>query len=118
MLGTWRSHADYQALLIKFLSPFWSSEPLRVEQYANLISKLYILDLVKILPLVIPRFSFTGRPSNQQPEIFRSFIAMLELGEPSIAEWHNRLSHDPVLSIIIGIVPNDREIPRLKSATR
>ena len=107
MLGSWRSHAAYQSFLIETLYPFWHSDPQRVKQYADLIAKLYVLDLGKFLKIIFSRFSFTGRPSNQQPEIFRSFVAMLELGETRINNWHKRLSSDDVLCAVIGVLPEN-----------
>jgi len=38
---------------------------------------------------------------------------MLELGETGITKWHNRLSNDPVLSIIIGVIPEVEQVPGL-----
>lgn len=107
MLGTWRSHADYQAFLIQNLYSIFISEPWRLNFYIHAITKLYLLNLDTIKHLIFPCFSLVGRPSNQQPEIFRSFVLMLELGETSITKWLERLSSDPILCIIIGVNPDN-----------
>lgn len=86
MLGIWRSHAEYQSFLINnTLSLYIFDKPI-VEFYAKALSELYILDLDALKPLLEPCFSTTGKPSNQQPEIFRSFILMSQLHYNSISE--------------------------------
>lgn len=87
MLGKWRPHSEYQNYLIENILPIYASDKARVEFYSDALSKLYLLDMDPIKPLFEPVFSNTGKPSNQQPEIFRSFVLMSELKEHSIPEW-------------------------------
>lgn len=107
MLGIWRSHAEYQSSLINNLLPFYISNKSTVEYYSDALTKLYILDLDVLKLLIEPRFSTTGKPSNQQPEIFRSFVLMSELHYHSIPKWIGFLKANPILCYAIGISPND-----------
>ena len=107
MLGTWRSHAEYQSYLIENVLPIYASDRKRVEYYSTALSKLYILDLDTIKPLLEPLFSNTGTPSNQQPEIIRSFILMTELKEHSIPDWVDKLKSDALLCHMVGVSQDD-----------
>jgi len=107
MLGTWRPHAEYQSYLIENILPIFASDRKRVAYYSDALSKLYILDLDPLKSLFEPVFSNTGKPSNQQPEILRSFILMSELGIHSIPDWVTKLKADALLCYMIGVDPKD-----------
>jgi hypothetical protein len=59
-------------------------------------------------PVVAPLYSNTGRPSNHQPEIFRTFVIMSRLGIP-IDAWPDKLANNRILRIVAdfpeGYVP-------------
>src|SRR5674536_294432 len=82
-------------------------DKLTVEFYTEALSKLYILDLDVLKLLFKPCFSNTGKPSNQKPEIFRSFILMSELHYNSITQWVAFLKANAILCFAIGVSPND-----------
>ena len=105
MLGIWRSHAEYQLFLINNVLPFYISNKPTMEFYSQALTKLYILDLDVLKPLLEPCFSTTGKPSNQQPEIFRSFILMSELDYYSIPKWIAFLKANAILCYAIGVSP-------------
>jgi len=107
MLGTWRSHVDYQSFLITNTLSLYIISRLTVEFYSEALSKLYILDLDVLKQLFEPCFSTTGKPSNQQPEIFRSFILMSELHFSSITRWVSFLKANVILCCAIGVSPNN-----------
>ena len=107
MLGIWRSHAEYQLFLINNLLQFYINNKITVEFYSKALTKLYILDLDILKALLKPRFSTTGKPSNQQPEIFRSFILMSELHYNSITNWIAFLKANPVLCFAVGVNPSN-----------
>ncbi|APC41617.1 hypothetical protein [Clostridium estertheticum] len=71
------------------------------------MSKLYILDLDILKSLLKPRFSTTGKPSNQQPEISRSFILTSELHFSNISKWIEFLKATPILSYAVGGSPSN-----------
>ncbi|APM40803.1 hypothetical protein [Clostridium kluyveri] len=107
MLAIWRSHAEYQLFLINNLLSLYTQSKTSLNFYSEALSKLYILDSDVIKPLIQPCFSNTGNPSNQHPEIFRSFILMSELGYHSIPNWIAFFRATPILCYAIGVSPDD-----------
>jgi len=107
MLGYWRPHAEYQKFLINSILPVYLADKSRVEYYAKALSKLYILDLDVLKPVLEPYYSYTGKPAKNQPEIFRSFVLMSELGEHSITKWVEKLKADSLLCAMIGVSSSD-----------
>ncbi|MBU3187934.1 hypothetical protein [Clostridium estertheticum] len=100
MLGIWRSHVEYRLFLINNVLPFYIRYR-TVEFYFRALTKLYPLKLVIPKALLKPRFSTTGKSSNQQPEMFRSFILMPELYYNSISKWISLLEATPVLCVVV-----------------
>ena len=101
MLGFWRTHEDYQQLITTKLSVTASFHPYFLMEYENSISKLYILNLDPLKDLLAPQYSNIGRPSELQPEIFRSLILMNDLGYP-LDSWMKKLTNNPVLQTACG----------------
>ena len=87
MLGNWRLHEEYQSYLLEKIFPFFKSDKDNVLQYADALSKLYILDLDTLKLLLAGYYSKTGTPAKNQPELIRSFILMSELKIHSITKW-------------------------------
>ena len=81
------------------------TSPYVLWEYEESISKLYILNLDPLKPIIAPLYSTTGRPSENQPEIFRSLVMMNDLGL-SLDEWIKKLSRNPVLQIACGFTGN------------
>lgn len=107
MLGKWRSHAEYQNYLIENIAPFFINDPKLVTQYESALSKLYLLDLDVLKPILEPFYSHTGTPAINQPELIRSFILMSELKVHSITKWVDLLKHNDILCVMIGLDPSD-----------
>ena len=102
MLGHWRSHAEYQAFVSAKLAEIGRVAPFAVAEYRDEVSKLWILNLDPMKVLVAPLYSPVGRPSELQPEIFRSLSLMVDLGY-SPDEWvFRKLPANPVLQAICG----------------
>lgn len=101
MLGAWTSHEDYQQRTVAELSLIAKLNPYSLWEYQSSLSKLYILDLNPLKTLIAPLYSTTGRPSINQPEIFRSLILMNDLGFP-LDKWIVKLAQNPVLKIACG----------------
>jgi hypothetical protein len=101
MLGFWQTHSDYQRYVIDSLSFVAMTNPFSLLEYEHSISKLYILNLDPLKELMEPHYSPIGRPSQHQPEIFRSLIMMNDLGY-SLDQWVAKLSRSPVLQIACG----------------
>ena len=101
LLGFWRSHADYKQQVATELSLIARSDPSAILEYERSISKLYILDLDPLKPILEPLYSNIGRPSMNQPEIFRSLVLMNDL-KYSLDEWVDKLAKNRVLRIACG----------------
>ena len=101
MLGFWRSHEDYQKFVVRELSSIARIFPSALFEYETEISKLYILNLDELKNVIASLYSYTGRPSEFQPEIFRSCILMNHLGfAPD--NWVDKLRKNFVLRTICG----------------
>jgi hypothetical protein len=103
MLGSWPCHEDYQQQLIVNLSYFVKFTPFTLFEYEHGISKLFILNLDPLKDLIFHRYSYTGRPAENQSEIFRSLILMNDLGL-SLDEWLSKLSNNLVLQAACGFI--------------
>ncbi len=112
MLGFWRSHAEYQSFVVSELSRVALINPSALFEYETEISKLYILDLDGLKNIISPHYSYTGRPSNVQPEIFRSLVLMNHLRIP-LDKWITKLKNNFVLCTIAGFTPDN--IPQVAS---
>jgi len=111
MLGFWQPHIDYQQSTTTALSLIATIQPYTLLEYETSISKLFILDLDPLKELIAPLYSATGRPSLNQPEIFRSLILMNDLGF-SLDKWLLKLSNNQVLQIACGFYD---KLPRVAS---
>jgi hypothetical protein len=101
MLGNWRTHSDYQNFVVRELNRFVRFDPRLLNEHEDVISKLYILDLDPMKPIVAPLYSNTGRKSEFQPEIMRTFVMMNRLSVP-MDHWHETLTGSPILRIATG----------------
>lgn len=102
MLRNWLSHADYQKYLLSVLPDFLSIERDRVLKLEGSISKLYLLNLDKVRPVIEKLYSSTGRPAKNQQGIIRSLILMLDQKVDSISEWASIVASDPILRALCG----------------
>ena len=102
MLGNWRSQVNYCKFVTEKLLEISKTNPHSLYEYEEEISKLYILNLDKLEKIIAPLYSNIGRPSNFQPEIFRSFVLMISLKLP-LDKWLNKLKHNLVLQAAVGV---------------
>ena len=63
------------------------------------------LDVIK--PDFAPMFSTTGRPSNYQPEIFRSYILMSHYKFGSIDDWVSYAASSRFVCALVGVSQNE-----------
>lgn len=94
-------------MLIQNVLFFYESDKPRVTRLAKALSKLYLLDLDVLKPILLPYYSNTGAPAKHQPEIFRSFVLMSELHQHGISDWVKMLKSDALLCAMIGVSPTD-----------
>ena len=105
MLGFWQTHSEYQQQTATTLSLIAKFNPCALWEYETAISKLYILDLDPLKDLLAPLYSITGRPSENQPEVFRSLVLMNDL-KLSLDSWIRKLAQNHVLQAACGF--NDK----------
>jgi hypothetical protein len=101
MLAPCRSHKDYQQFVLTELKALALSRPDQIREYHTAISKMIILDLDPLIPILSSMYSSLGRPAEMQVEIFRSLILMNHLGF-SLNDWVEKLTFNPVLRVIAG----------------
>jgi hypothetical protein len=101
LLGFWESHADYQRRVAAELTVIARYNPDALYEYERSISKVYILNLDLLKPLIAPCYSQTGRMSKNQPEIFRAFIIMNDL-KLSPEQWVEKVRYNTILRIACG----------------
>jgi len=101
MLGPWYPHVQFQKRLEKQLRELLPHRENQVMFHADALEKVYTLDLDPIKELVMSRYSFTGRPALNQPEIFRALVLASHYKE-SISSFAARLKADDILAIACG----------------
>ena len=74
----------------------------RLIQYSKSISKLYLLNLDSLLPVIKPLYSGLGRPAKNQQGIIRSMVLMLDFKEHSITNWAQTVANDIFLFNLCG----------------
>ena len=105
LLGHWRTHEQFQRWLEEKLLAFLPTLEGQIRFYADILEKVYLLNLDRLLPLVMNRYSFTGRPAKNQPEIFRALVVMIHLKE-GITSFVERLKAHPLLAAACGFEPD------------
>ena len=106
MLKFWTSHKEYIDFLSNSASALNASLRKKLSSYSDSIKKLTSLNLDPLHSVLEPYYSKTGRPSLNQPEIFRSIMLMLDMGETSLTNWVNTLISDDLLAMLIGCSPD------------
>lgn len=107
LLGQWRSHLDYRQYVAQELQRRWPVYQQSILQYQNGIKKLWLLNLDDLRGELALYYASTGRPAENQPEILRSLVMMVECREDSIDSWVGKLRNDDILAIICGFEPGN-----------
>lgn len=105
MLGTWRSHTQYQTLLFMKLQQLQLTNPKSIQDFTISILKMHQMNLDPMQSIIAPLFSATGRPSNQQPEIMRLLVLMDDQRERDIDKWLKTVSATPLFCALVGLEP-------------
>jgi len=109
LLGTWRSHTEYLAYMVPMFMAAASGNRYIMDEYWPAFQKVFLMNLDLVWEVFLPVFPFKGRPSDKQPEIFRSLILMAHFQYASIDKWVKHARSNPVICALIGCSPN--EIP-------
>lgn len=75
--------------------------------FAATIVKMWLLNLDPMREIIVERFSITGRPSNQQPEIMRLLILMADRREHNLTRWLKTVAATPLFCALIGLEPDE-----------
>ena len=102
MLRHWDSHENYQSNLRLKLFLHFSTQKSRISKLDKSISKLYLLNLDSLLPVVKPLYSDFGRPAKNQQGIIRSLVLMLDRHNYSITNWAGEVASDPLFFDLCG----------------
>ncbi len=102
MLRNWTAHVEYQEKLVQKMIHHCLINRSRVMAFDKSITKLYLLDLNPLLPVVKPLYSGLGRPALNQQGIIRSLVLMLDQQEHSITKWALKVGSDPLLFDLCG----------------
>lgn len=113
MLGKWKSHSLYQTFIDNSINSLSDELKLMPEKYKDALAKLKLLNLDELRDIIAPLYSVTGRPSNQQSEIFRCFILMNHLSM-TLDSWVNELPSNRLMRIAAGFHPSD-DLPGIAS---
>jgi len=107
LLGAWRNNAAYQRFMVDAVKKEFKRNPKAINNYETAILKMYYLNLDNIRDDFLPLFSITGKPSNQQPELFRSITLMSHFKYQGIDEWVAHASATPVLCALVGVTTDN-----------
>ena len=102
MLRIIETHESYQDKLVLLLTYFLQVDRLRVVEMAKSISKLYLLNLDNLIPVIRPLYSGTGCPARNQLGIIRSLVLMLDQDIHSITKWAKKVASDRILCAVCG----------------
>lgn len=102
MLRHWTSHESYQHTLRHKLLLHFAIQKSRVSKLDKSISKLYLLNLDSLLPVIKPLYADFGRPAKNQQGIIRSFSLMLDRQNYSITNWAGEAASDPLYFDLCG----------------
>lgn len=89
--------------MLKALNRQFKLNPFSIHYFQNAFLKLFHLNLDNIKEDFLPLFSSTGKPSNQQPEIFRSFILMTHFHYANIDQWVLYARSNSILCALVGV---------------
>jgi hypothetical protein len=102
MLRQWVLHTDYQNNLKFKLILYSSTQKSRLIKLDKSISKLYLLNLDSLLPVIKPLYPDLGRPAKNQQSIIRSLVLMLDRQNYSITNWAGEVASDPLYFDLCG----------------
>lgn len=102
MLGYWRSHCEYQVWLVSKLKSLILEHESQMSFYADLIEKVYVLDLDPLKDVISSLYPNFGRPANNQPEMFRSLVVMVHCKTHDPTKFVALLRANPVLAAVCG----------------
>jgi hypothetical protein len=101
MLGPFTEHRRYVRWVTQELKKLAKTHPEQIREHKDAISKMLMLDLDPLKPIIAPLYPPFGKMAEKQMEIFRSLVLMKHVGV-ALNNWVEKLSCNPVLRIIAG----------------
>jgi hypothetical protein len=105
MIKYWTTHKEYLDFLSAGITHFLLKDAKRLASYKHTLEKLSSMNLDTLYEALKPHYSSTGRPAINQPEIFRSFILMIDQKETSVSNWCAKVNSDDMLALFLGCTP-------------
>ena len=103
MLPILRSHQQYQSFIEERLRLHYSNGSLLfIAKDWALVTKFWVTDLSDTFQFIKGTYSCRGPQSIDPANLLRSYLLMLEVGEPSITKWVNQLRRCPLYAILSG----------------
>ena len=103
------SHKEYQGFVQEFLRQYYiqNNRYITVLIRSDLVIKLWISDLTKIVTLLKGQYSSSnkGAPPKDPVALLRSLLLMSFSGETSISNWVVTLKSNPFYAILSGFLP-------------
>ena len=93
--------------MIKSVNREFKRNQKSIDHFEDAVLKMYFLNLDSVRDDFEPLFSSTGKPSNQQPEIFRSFVLMSHFKYHQLEKWISFAKSSVILSALIGVSPDN-----------
>jgi hypothetical protein len=90
LLRDWTPHSEYQEKLRVKMLLHHQTQRSRLADLDKSVSKLYLLNLDSLLPVIKPLYPDFGRPARNQQGTIRSLILMLDQQVYSITKWAKR----------------------------
>lgn len=101
MLGPWQSHAEFRWWLEKRLKELFPQYESLIRFHADVLEKVYALDLDPLRELIISCYPPIGRPAVKQAQIFRALVVMSHYKQ-GVSSFVLQLKGDPVLAAACG----------------
>lgn len=102
MLRDWTPHSEFQEKLRRKMCLYFITQRSRLLRLDKSVSKIYLLNLDNLLPVIKPLYPDLGRPAKNQQGIIRSLVLMLDQQEHSITNWALKVASDQLLFDICG----------------
>jgi hypothetical protein len=117
MLRDWTPHSEFQEKLRRKMCLYFITQRSRLLRLDKSVSKIYLLNLDNLLPVIKPLYPDLGRPAKNQQGIIRSLVLMLDQQEHSITNWAFKVASDQLLFDICGFDVSI-QVPLSHSKTR
>lgn len=104
MLKHWQTHAEYKQFISDTVSLLNESQRKKLNSYSDSLAKLTALNLDPVRDFMLLFYSSTGRPTQNQSQILRSFVLLMVQHCLSVDSWVNTLAQDDLLASLLAVL--------------